>query len=230
MPRYAGPSTLFRLPTASIGDPVDISIAGAGLDIGTSNRPGSRFGPRQIRSESSLVRPYAMATGAAPFDSFQVANVGDVALNSFNLTASIRIIHAFYCRLLQSATKPMALGGDDTITLPILRTLHEQGGALVLIHVDAHADTNDAMFGERIAHGTIFHRAIEEKLADPQRMVQIGLRATGYSPDDFNRARDQGVRVVTAEEWLPGTITILDLSESTNSCPRRVRKSSASLY
>ena len=200
MPRYAGHSTMFRLPTASIGDPLDIAIVGVGLDIGTSNRSGSRFGPRQIRNESCLVRPYGMATGAAPFDSFQVADIGDVALNSFSLSESIRIITAFYRRLATTGARPVTLGGDHTITLPILRALHETHGAVALVHVDAHADTNDAMFGEPVTHGTIMRRAIEEGLVEPQRMVQIGLRATGYAPDDFDWARRQGVRVVTAEE------------------------------
>ena len=200
MPRYAGHATMFRLPTASIGDPLDIAIVGVGLDIGTSNRSGSRFGPRQIRSESCLVRPYGMATGAAPFDSFQVADIGDVALNSFSLSESIRIITVFYRRLAKTGARPVTLGGDHTITLPILRALHETHGAVALVHVDAHADTNDAMFGEPVTHGTIMRRAIEEGLVDPQKMVQIGLRATGYAPDDFDWARRQGVRVVTAEE------------------------------
>ncbi len=200
MPRYAGHATMFRLPTASIGDPLDIAIVGVGLDIGTSNRSGSRFGPRQIRSESCLVRPYGMATGAAPFDSFQVADIGDVALNSFSLSESIGIITAFYRRLAETGAWPVTLGGDHTITLPILRALHETHGAVALVHVDAHADTNDAMFGEPVTHGTIMRRAIEEGLVEPQRMVQIGLRATGYAPDDFDWARRQGVRVVTAEE------------------------------
>lgn len=150
-----------------------------GWRIGTSNRSGSRFGPRQIRSESCLVRPYGMATGAAPFDSFQVADIGDVALNSFSLSESIGIITAFYRRLAKTGAWPVTLGGDHAITLPILRALHETHGAVALVHVDAHADTNDAMFGEPVTHGTIMRRAIEEGLVDPQRMVQIGLRRFG---------------------------------------------------
>lgn len=211
MPRYAGPSTMFRLPSASVEDAVDIAIVGAGLDIGTSNRSGSRFGPRQIRSESSLVRPYAMATGAAPFDSFQVADIGDVALNSYSLAESIGIIHTFYRRVSESGARPVTLGGDHTITLPILRALHERHGAVALVHVDAHADTNDTMFGERIAHGTIFRRAIEEGLVEPRKMVQIGLRATGYAADDFDWARTQGVRVVTAEDcWYRSLVPLME--------------------
>ena len=200
MPRYAGPGTMFRLPTVGSADGLDIALVGVPLDIGTSNRTGTRFGPRQIRSESVMVRPYCMATGAAPFDSFQVADVGDVALNSYNLLKSIDIIEAFYDDIVSQGAKPVSIGGDHTITLPILRALHKKHGPMGLVHVDAHADINDLMFGERVAHGTIFRRAIEEGLVDPHRMVQIGLRTTGYSAEDFDWSREQGVRVVTAEE------------------------------
>jgi len=200
MPRYAGPGTMFRLPSRDTAAGLDIAIAGVGLDIGTSNRTGTRFGPRQIRNESVMVRPYCMATGAAPFDSFQVADVGDVALNSYNLLKSIDIIERFFDDILAQGAKPAAVGGDHTITLPILRAINKLHGPVAMVHVDAHADINDHMFGEKIAHGTIFRRAIEEELIDPHRMVQIGLRTTGYSAEDFDWSRDQGVRVVTAEE------------------------------
>ena len=177
-----------------------MAIAGVGLDIGTSNRTGARFGPRQIRNESVMVRPYCMATGAAPFDSFQIADVGDVALNSFDLLKSIDIIENFYDDILGHDAKPASVGGDHTITLPILRAIHKKHGPVAMVHVDAHADINDHQFGEKIAHGTIFRRAIEEGLIDAHKMVQIGLRTTGYSAEDFDWSRQQGARVVTAEE------------------------------
>ena len=199
MPRFAGTATMFRLPTATDPAHVDVAIVGVPLDIGTSNRTGTRYGPRQIRTESVLVRPYGMATGAAPFDSFQVADCGDVAINPYSLEKSIGLIEAHFDRLLSADVVPVSLGGDHTITLPILRALARRHGPLALVHVDAHADTNEAMFGERITHGTIFRRAIEEGVVDPQRMVQIGLRATGYSANDFDWARQRGVRVVQAE-------------------------------
>jgi len=200
MPRYAGPGTMFRLPSQATAAGLDVAIVGVGLDIGTSNRTGARFGPRQIRNESVMVRPYCMATGAAPFDSFQIADVGDVALNSFDLLKSIAIIETYYAEILQQDAKPVTLGGDHTIALPILRAIRNKHGPVAVVHVDAHADINDHMFGERIAHGTIFRRAIEEGLIEPKRMVQIGLRTTGYSAEDFDWSRKQGVRVVTAEE------------------------------
>ena len=141
-----------------------------------------------------------MYTGAAPFDSFQIADVGDVALNTFNLLKSIDIIEDHFNGLLATGAKTVAMGGDHTVALPILRAVARRHGPVALVHVDAHSDTNDDMFGERITHGTIFRRAIEEKLVDPQRMVQIGLRTTGYSAEDFDWARQQGARVVPAED------------------------------
>ena len=200
MPRFAGIASMFRLPVQTSAENLDVALIGVPLDIGTSNRTGSRYGPRQIRSESVLVRPYGMATGAAPFDSFQVADIGDVALNPYDLLKSIDIIETSYRDCLVHDVVPVSMGGDHTITLPILRALAAKHGPLAVVHVDAHADINDLMFGERIAHGTIFRRAIEERLIDPSKMVQIGLRATGYSADDFDWSRQQGVRVVTAEE------------------------------
>ena len=201
MPRAGGIATMMRLPIATVADKIDVGFIGVPFDIGTSNRVGARYGPRQIRAESSLLRPFNMSTGAAPFESLQVADLGDCAINTFNLLDSIRIIEEYYDKVVQGDIKPLTMGGDHTIVLPILRALRKKFDQPIgIVHVDAHADVNDEMFGEKIAHGTPFRRAIEEGLIDPNRMVQIGLRGTGYSPEDFNWCREQGIRVVPAEE------------------------------
>lgn len=201
MPRAGGIATMMRLPMATVADKIDVGFIGVPFDIGTSNRVGARYGPRQIRAESSLLRPFNMSTGAAPFESLQVADLGDCAINTFNLLDSIRIIEEYYDKVVQADIKPLTMGGDHTIVLPILRALRKKFDQPIgIVHVDAHADVNDEMFGEKIAHGTPFRRAIEEGLIDPTRMVQIGLRGTGYSPEDFNWCRNQGIRVVPAEE------------------------------
>ena len=200
MPRFGGIATMMRLPHVPNAKDLDVAFVGVPFDIGTSNRSGARFGPRQIRSESCLIRPYNMATRAAPFDSLQVADIGDVAINTFNIDKSMAIIESAYDDILAQNCKPLTMGGDHTIALPILRSIARKYGPVGIVHVDAHADINDTMFGERIAHGTPFRRAIEEKLVDPKRMVQIGLRATGYAADDFDWPREQGVRVVPAED------------------------------
>ncbi len=200
MPRFGGPATFMRLPACGLEDGLDVAFVGVPFDIGTSNRPGARLAPRQMRDESRMLRPYNMATRAAPFDSLRIADAGDVAINTFNLLKSIAIIEAHYDALLASGAIPLTMGGDHTIVLPILRALRRKHGPIGLVHVDAHADINDEMFGEKIAHGTPFRRAVEEGLLDAKRVVQIGLRGTGYAADDFDWPRQQGFRVVQAEE------------------------------
>jgi guanidinobutyrase len=209
MPRFAGPTTMMRLPSLPSAKGLDACFVGVPLDTGTSNRSGARFGPRQIRAESCLVRPYNMATRAAPFDSLSIADIGDVAINTFNLQKSIDIIEAAYDEILSHGCRPLTLGGDHTIALPILRAMRRKHGPLGLIHIDAHADVNDTMFGEKIAHGTPFRRCVEEGLLDGKRVVQIGLRATGYAADDFDWPRRQGFRVVQAEECWHRSLTPL---------------------
>ncbi len=150
-----------------------------------------------------------MATKAAPFDSLRIDDTGDVAINTFNLLDSVDRIEAHYDELLASDVIPVSMGGDHTIVLPILRALTKKTGPVGLVHVDAHTDINDTMFGEKIAHGTPFRRAVEEGLLDPSRVVQIGVRATGYEADDFEWSRQQGFRVVEAEECWHKSLTPL---------------------
>jgi len=200
MPRFGGIATMMRLPLVESPEGLDAAFIGVPLDIGTSHRPGARFGPRQIRAESALLRPYHMATGAAPFDRLQVADLGDVPINTYSLEKSLDLITAFHRRVLEAGCIPLTMGGDHTIALPILRAVAQRHGPVALVHVDAHADVNDTMFGERIAHGTPFRRAVEEGLLQCKRSWQIGLRGTGYAADDFDWPRQQGFRVVQAHE------------------------------
>ncbi|MDQ7745798.1 agmatinase [Hydrogenophaga pseudoflava] len=211
MPRFAGRGTMLRLPAAESPEGLDAAFIGVPLDIGTSLRAGTRFGPRSIRNESVMIRPYNMATGAAPFDGLQVADLGDVPINTYNLLESVRIIEAHYDTLLPHKVVPLTLGGDHTITLPILRSLAKKHGPVGLVHVDAHTDTNDHMFGEKIAHGTTFRRAVEEGLLDCKRVVQIGQRAQGYTSADFQWGVDQGFRLFTAEQcWYRPLAPLMD--------------------
>ncbi len=211
MPRFAGPATMMRLPTATSAEGLDACFVGVPLDTGTSNRAGARFGPRAIRAESCLLRPYNMATRAAPYDSIQVADIGDVAINTFNLQKSMDIVTEAYDEILAHGCVPLTMGGDHTIVLPILRAMKKKYGALGVVHVDAHADVNDTMFGEKIAHGTPFRRAIEEGLIDGNRVAQIGLRGTGYTAEDFDWSRSHGIRVVQAEEcWYKSVAPVMD--------------------
>ncbi len=209
MARFSGPATMLRLPTQETAAGLDACFVGVPIDIGTSNRSGTRHGPRQIRAESCMLRPYNMATGAAPFEKLQVADIGDVPINTFDLKKTVGIITHFYQNILSHDCIPLTLGGDHTLTYPILRAIKEKHGPVALIHIDAHADINDDMFGEKIAHGTPFRRAVDDGLLINDKVFQIGLRGTGYSPDDFNWSRNQGFTVVQAEECWGKSLTPL---------------------
>ncbi len=209
MPRFGGPASMMRLPVASSAAGLDVCFVGIPLDVGTSNRSGTRHGPRQIRAESCLLRPYNMATGAAPFDSLQVADIGDIAINTFDLKKSVALIEQGFDAILKHKVIPLTLGGDHTLTYPILKSMAKKHGPVALIHIDAHADINDEMFGEKIAHGTPFRRALEDGCLQADKVFQIGLRGTGYSPEDFNWSRKQGFTVVQAEECWHKSMTPL---------------------
>ena len=209
MARFSGPATMMRLPAQSTALGLDACFVGVPMDIGSSNRVGSRHAPRSIRAESCMIRPYNMGTKAAPFDSLQVADIGDVAINTFSLEKSIAIIEQHYNEILAFPVRPLTLGGDHTITLPILRAMARKHGPVGVVHVDAHTDVNDSQFGETVAHGTVFRRAVLEGLVDPKRVVQIGVRGSGYTADDFDWGRDQGFRVEQAEDCWHKSLTPL---------------------
>lgn len=207
--RFSGPNTFMRLPSVNDLAGLDVAVLGVPMDIGTSWRSGTRFGPKQVRAESAMLRPYNLATGAAPFDSLQVADIGDLAINTFSLSESLRIIAESYGSILNYDAMPLAIGGDHSITLPILRAMARRHGPVALIHVDAHADVNEDMFGERETHGTVFRRAHEEGLINPSKVYQIGLRGTGYGADDFTEAAGWGFQQFPAHElWGRGLSTL----------------------
>ena len=207
--RFSGPNTFMRLPSAGTLDGLDVAILGVPMDIGTSWRSGTRFGPKQIRAESAMIRPYNLQTGAAPFDSLQIADIGDLAINTFSLAESIRIITESYDAILKHDVVPVALGGDHSITLPILRAIAKKHGPVALVHVDAHADVNDEMFGMRETHGTVFRRAWEEGLIIPDKVYQVGLRGTGYAATDFTEARGWGFQMFLAPDLWHRSLSAL---------------------
>ena len=211
MPRFGGIATFMRLPGNTDLADLDVAVVGVPFDIGTSNRPGARFGPRGIRGESVLLRPYNMATRAAPFDSLRIDDTGDVASSPYDLLAAVEAIEAHFDELLGHGVVTAAMGGDHTVVLPILKAMAERHGPVGLVHVDAHTDINDTMFGSKITHGTPFRRAVEAGVLDCDRVVQIGVRGTGYEADDFDWSRRQGFRVVQAEEcWHRSLEPLMD--------------------
>ncbi|KUJ82034.1 agmatinase [Ruegeria profundi] len=205
--RFSGPNTFMRLPQSDKLAGLDVAVLGIPMDIGTSWRSGTRFGPKQIRSESAMIRPYNMANSAAPFDSLQIADIGDLAINTFSLADSLKIIKESYDTIVANGVTPVAMGGDHSITLPILRAIAAKRGPVALVHVDAHADVNDEMFGEKETHGTVFRRAYEEGLIIPDKTFQIGIRGSGYAASDFSEAKGWGFRQFPAWELWQQNLT-----------------------
>ena len=207
--RFSGPQTFMRLPQVDSAKGLNVGFIGVPMDIGTSWRSGTRMGPKQIREQSAMIRPYNIQTGAAPFDALECGDLGDVAINTFSLSDTIRLITEAYDAHLKHDFIPMSLGGDHSMTLPILRSIAKKHGPVALVHVDAHADVNDEMFGERETHGTVFRRAYEEGLIVPEKVFQIGLRGTGYTADDFTEAAGWGFNQHLAHELWHKSLTLL---------------------
>ncbi|GIX75035.1 agmatinase, mitochondrial [Caerostris extrusa] len=200
MPRPGGIATFMRLPYKTSAEGLDVGIVGIPIDIGTSNRSGTRFGPRQIRTESSLLRPCHASSGIEPFSCLQVADLGDIPFTMYDMQKAIDDIKNFMLDVIQKNCKPITLGGDHTLSYPILKAMKEKYGPVGLVHVDAHSDTSDSMMDCKIAHGTPFRRAFEDGALDGKRVVQIGIRGTVYGLDDFKFATEKGFRIVKADE------------------------------
>lgn len=207
LPRFAGIATFMRLPhvpledLAEVGD-VDIGLIGVPWDGGTTNRAGARHGPRQMRDLSTLMRNVHHVSGISPFELANCADIGDTPSNPIDLNESIALIEKFYAEVHRAGVVPLSAGGDHLITLPIMRAI-AKNRPVGMVHFDAHTDTNDRYFGEhKLTHGTPFRRAIEEGLLDPRRTVQIGIRGSLYTAKDMDWGREQGIRVITIEEYF----------------------------
>ncbi|XP_033012394.1 agmatinase, mitochondrial [Lacerta agilis] len=208
--RPVGVCSMFKLPIRNSAEGLDVAFVGVPLDTGTSNRPGARFGPRHIRAESSMVRLFNPSTGADPYHSLVAADIGDVNVNLYNLKDSCRRIREAFQKIVARGCVPLTLGGDHTITYPILQAVAEKHGPVGLVHVDAHTDTGDQALGEKIYHGTPFRRCVDEGLLDCKRVVQIGIRGSSYSQDPYKYCRDQGFRVVLAEDcWMKSLVPLM---------------------
>lgn len=201
VPRFAGQATFMRLPAVPSAEGLDIALVGIPWDGGTTNRAGARHGPREIRSQSSLMRKVHHVSKIAPFSLANIADVGDLSVNPIDLMDALKRIEEGIASIIAVGAIPLSAGGDHLTTLPVLRAVarHRPVG---LIHFDAHSDTNDSYFGgNRYTHGTPFRRAIEEGLLDPKRMVQIGIRGSIYETDEHAWAVEQGIRIIYMEEF-----------------------------
>ncbi|MEM7377127.1 MAG: agmatinase [Pseudomonadota bacterium] len=202
--RFAGVPTFMRLPALTPEHPrygdVDIGVIGVPWDGGTTNRAGARHGPRQLRDYSTMIRAMNAATGVAPFERVNCADLGDVPPNPVDIEDSLARVTAHFSALRRAGIVPLTAGGDHLVSLPILRALAADG-PLGLIQFDSHTDLFDSYFnGSKFTHGTPFRRAIEEGLVDPERFVQIGIRGTAYNTEDVDWGREQGVRIIRIEE------------------------------
>ena len=211
LPRFAGVPSFMRLPVVLPDDPrlsdVDIGLIGVPWDAGTTNRPGPRHGPRQMRDYSTMIRRINPATGVDPFARANCADLGDVGPNPADLHDSMNRISAFYAAVKAAGVTPMSIGGDHLCSLPILRGLAADG-PVAMIHFDAHTDLFESYFGGfKYTHGTPFRRAIEEGLLDPKKVVQIGIRGTMYDGEDLEFGRSVGVRIIPIEELFARGIT-----------------------
>jgi len=206
LPRFAGVPTFMRLPHVSLDEAriqdVEIGIIGVPWDSGTTNRPGPRHGPRQLRDASTMIRAEHPVSGVRPYERLNCADLGDVSINPADIEDSMNRITTFYKKVLEKGIKPLTAGGDHLTSLPVLRALADKG-PLGMIHFDSHTDLFHSYFdGTMFTHGTPFRRAIEENLLDPKRVVQIGIRGTQYDSEDLDFANSVGIRVIKIEEFF----------------------------
>jgi len=196
LPRFAGPPTFARLPRLDQVDRCDVAVLGVPFDSGVTYRPGARFGPHAIRNATRLLRSYHAGLGVEPFAAQQVADAGDVGVNPFDIAEAIGQVEAAADETLEAATTLLTLGGDHTISLPLLRATSRRHGPLALLHFDAHLDTWDTYFGAAYTHGTPFRRAWEEELLLADRSMHVGIRGPLFAPEDLVDDERFGFKVV----------------------------------
>lgn len=200
-PRYTDLATFMRTPLARSLEGVDIGLVGVPTDLGVTNRPGARHGPREIRNASSLMRAFNLGLGINPYELCRISDLGDVRLsNRYDLEAQMAEIEAFYRHLHRAGVRPVSAGGDHSITYPIFRGIATEE-PLGMVHIDAHTDTWGEFFGSKFTHGAPFRLAVESGLLDPARTIQIGIRGGQNSLEGIEFSRSHGMRVVFIEEF-----------------------------
>lgn len=204
LPRFAGIPSFMRLPHLNLNDKnineVNFGLIGVPWDAGTTNRPGPRHGPRQMRDLSTMIRAMNGATRIKPFELANFADLGDAPVNPADIQDCMNRITEFYQKVKSKGIIPMTIGGDHLTSLPVLRALASKA-PVGMIHFDAHTDLFESYFdGYKYTHGTPFRRAIEEGLLDPKRVIQIGIRGSMYDGADIEWGRDKGVTIIQIEE------------------------------
>lgn len=199
-PRYAGPATFARLPRIDEVSRYDVAVVGVPFDSGVSYRPGARFGPASVREASRLLRPYNPELATSPFKAVQVVDAGDVAANPFDHVEAMGAVEDTLRSHLEAGAIPVLLGGDHSIALPSLRSVHQRHGPVALLHFDAHLDTWDTYFGAPYTHGTPFRRAFEEGLVDTDALCHVGIRGPLYGPEDLEDDARMHYGIVTSND------------------------------
>ena len=199
-PRFEGLRTFMRLPHTTNLENVDFLIAGIPFDTGATFRVGARFGPSGIRENSLLLRPYNPAQDIEVFKYCSGIDYGDIPIVPGYLPESHKLIEQETANLIQPNIVPIFMGGDHSISLPVLRSIKKKYGPVGLIHFDAHSDLWHGYYDNKDTHGTPFRRAIEENLIDPSISCQIGLRGPLYNKNDFSMSKDAGLLSITGPE------------------------------
>lgn len=200
--RFAGITSFLRAPIETDLSQVDIGLVGVPYDGGVTNRPGARFGPREVRSQSTgLVRPYNQVDGESPHGgNVRLRDIGDTVVETpFNIEDAHNCIEQQFHKIKDAEVLPISIGGDHSITLPIFRAL-ARDGPIGMVHFDAHCDTGDNYAGSKFHHGSPFKCAVDEGLLDPTRTIQIGIRGSVGDPDIWKFSHDSGMRVIYMEE------------------------------
>jgi agmatinase len=198
-PRFGQIATFMLLSAADSPAGLDVALLGIPYDGGTSYRTGARFGPRAVREQSSLIRPWNPVLKVHPFEKLKVADCGDVDVVPISIERTHAAIEAKIDQVTAAGARPLSIGGDHSVTLPILRALAKRHGPLAVVHFDAHPDTWDEYFGSKLFHGTPFRRAVEENLIDPKRFIQVGIRGPLYGSEDFEFHDQHGIEVLRIE-------------------------------
>ncbi|MFJ7065747.1 agmatinase [Streptomyces sp. NPDC101115] len=201
MPRYGGIATFALLPRIEEVTHADVAVLGIPFDSGTSFRPGARFGPAHIRENSRQLHPYHQFLDVFPFGSQQVADAGDVPVGPYDIPRAVAAIEGAARRLVEQGTRIVALGGDHTVALPLMRAAAAAHGPLAVLHFDAHLDTWDTCHGAEVWHGSPFRRAAEEGVIDLDHCQHVGTRGGIYDPSELDDDRAAGFEIIDSEAF-----------------------------
>jgi guanidinobutyrase len=193
-----------RLPHVPRAEELDIALIGIPFDGGTTYRPGPRFGPRNIRVQSAMIRPWNPVLRVNPFEKWRIGDFGDLSINPLSIEDTYQRITKQLIEVLNGGAKTVCVGGDHSILLPILRAVHRKFGPVAFVQLDAHGDTWGGYFGSPHSHGTPVKYAVEEGLIAEGLALQVGLRGQVYGEEDFDFARQHGIQIVTSEEFHAG--------------------------